>query len=75
MTKPAAPRSANITQTPPAGAGGAPAPAPTAAPDAPKTAGISWGWRVALFLWATAFICLLAYELLNTLVRSLSRMF
>jgi hypothetical protein len=50
-------------------------PAPTAAPDAPKTAGISWGWRVTLFLWATAFICLLAYELLNTLVRSLGRMF
>jgi hypothetical protein len=66
MTKPVAARSANITQAPPT---------PTAAPDAPKTAGISWGWRVALFLWATAFICLLAYELLNTLVRSLSRMF
>jgi len=66
MTKPATPRSANITQAPPA---------PTAAPDAAKTAGISWGWRVALFLWVTAFICLLAYELLNTLVRSLSRMF
>jgi hypothetical protein len=73
MTKPAAPRSVNITQAPPAGAGGAPA--PTAAPDAPRAAGISWGWRVALFLWATAFIWLLAYELLNTLVRSLSRMF
>jgi hypothetical protein len=70
MTKPAATRSANITQAPPAGA-----PAPTTAPDAPKTAGMSWGWRVALFLCATAFICLLAYELLNTLVRSLSRMF
>jgi hypothetical protein len=68
MTKPVAARSANITQTPPT-------PTATAAPDAPKTAGISWGWRVALFLWATAFICLLAYELLNTLVRSLSRMF
>ena len=45
------------------------------ASEAPKAAGISWGWRVALFLWATAFLCLLAYELLNTLVRSLSRMF
>ena len=66
MTKPAAARSANITQTPPAS---------TAEPEAPKPAGISWGWRVALFLWATAFVCLLAYELLNTLVRSLSRLF
>jgi hypothetical protein len=66
MTQPAASRSTNIQQTPLA---------PTAGPDAPKTAGISWGWRVALFLWASAFICLMAYELLNTLVRSLSRMF
>jgi hypothetical protein len=69
MTKPAATRSVNITQAPPAGA------ATPAAPDAPKAAATSWGWRVALFLWATAFICLLAYELLNTLVRSLSRLF
>ena len=36
---------------------------------------MSWGWRVVLFLWASAFICLLAYELLNTLVRSLARLF
>ena len=69
MTKPTATRSANIQQAPPATVETPPA------PDAPKTAGVSWGWRVALFLWATAFICLLAYELLNTLVRSLSRMF
>jgi hypothetical protein len=69
MTKPAATRLANIQQAP-QGAVEAPP-----APEAPKTAGISWGWRVALFLWATAFICLLAYELLNTLVRSLGRMF
>ncbi len=40
-----------------------------------KPAGMSWGWRVALFLWASTFICLLAYELLNTLVRSLARLF
>jgi hypothetical protein len=73
MTKPAASRSANIPQAPPPVAGALPA--PTAAPDAPKMAGISWGWRVTLFLWATAFICLLVYELLNTLVRSLGRMF
>ena len=43
-----------------------------AAPEAPKAAGMSWGWRVALFIWITAFVCLLAYELLNTLVRSLA---
>ncbi len=66
MTKPA-PRSANITQAPPLESPGA--------PDAPKAGAISRGWRVALFLWATAFVCLLLYELLNTLVRSLSRLF
>ena len=69
MTKPAAIRSANIQQAPPGVMETPPA------PDVPKPAGVSWGWRVALFLWATAFVCLLAYELLNTLVRSLSRMF
>jgi hypothetical protein len=66
VTKPAAAHSANIQQAPAA---------PIVAPDAPKTAGISRGWRVALFLWATAFVCLLLYELLNTLVRSLSLLF
>ena len=69
MTKHAVTRSANIQQTPQGAVETSPA------PDATKTAGISWGWRVALFLWVTAFICLLAYELLNTLVRSLGRMF
>jgi hypothetical protein len=69
MTKPTATRSANIQQAPAVGSEAPPL------QDAPVTAGISWGWRVALFLWATAFICLLAYELLNTLVRSLGRMF
>ena len=69
MTKPAVTRSANIQQTPPIAVEAPPA------PDAPKTAGISRGWRVALFLWATAFVCLLAYELLNTLVRFVSRWF
>ncbi len=36
---------------------------------------MSRGWRVALFIWMSAFVCLLAYELLNTLVRSLARLF
>jgi hypothetical protein len=47
---------------------------PPASAEAPKP-GLSLGWRVALFIWASAFVCLLAYELLNTLVRSLLRVF
>ena len=69
MTQPAARPATNIQEGPPS-----PAQAP-AAPETPKAAGMSWGWRVALFLWVSAFVCLLAYELLNTLVRSLARLF
>ena len=67
MTQPAARPATNIQQAPAV----AP-PAEPAAPEAPKAAGISRGWRVALFIWITAFVGLLAYELLNTLVRSVA---
>jgi hypothetical protein len=65
MTRPAARPSANIQQEPPAAATEPAAPA-----EAPKSAALTWGWRVALFIWACAFLCLVAYELLNTVVRS-----
>ena len=67
MTQPATPSSTSIQ----AGPGAAPA---DATPPA-KAAGLSFGWRVALALWAAAFLGLLAFELLNTLVRSIGRMF
>ncbi len=47
------------------------APADAGSAEAPKAARPTLPWRVALFLWASAFICLLAYELLTALVRSL----
>jgi len=42
--------------------------------EAPQGGGLTWGWRVALFIWASAFFCLLGYELLSTLVRSVSKL-
>ncbi len=71
MARPAAHQPASIQQEPAPSA----APADPASAEAPKTAGLTLPWRVALFIWASAFICLLAYELLTTLVRSLSRLF
>ncbi len=66
MTQPAGRPTTHVQQGPSAQA------APPVAPAAPKAAGMSWGWRMALFIWITAFICLLAYELLNTLVRTIA---
>jgi hypothetical protein len=31
---------------------------------------LHWGWRLALFLWATSFAFLLAYELLAALIKA-----
>jgi hypothetical protein len=62
--------------TPPStGIQAAPRPAPADATPPAKAAGLSFGWRVALTLWVAAFLGLLAYELLSTLVRSIGRMF
>ena len=69
MTRPAARQTVSIQQEAPAPAVVAPADAGSA--EAPKAARPTLPWRVALFLWASAFICLLAYELLTALVRSL----
>ena len=44
-------------------------------PEPAPAAGLSRGWRVALFIWASAFVGLVAYELLTTLVKSLGRLF
>jgi hypothetical protein len=71
MTRSAARPPEGIQPTPPA----PPAAGPAAPAEAPKAAGLSPGWRVALFVWATAFVFLLIYELLTTLVRSLPRLF
>jgi len=69
MTRPAAHPPTSIQQE-------APAVAPAEPPaEAPKAGGLSRGWRVALFVWATAFVFLLIYELLTTLVLSLRRVF
>ncbi len=66
MTRSAARPGANITTAPPA----APVdPSSAVQTEAPNAAGLSRGWRVAFFMWASAFICLLIYELLNILVR------
>lgn len=66
MARPAARQTTGVPQAP---AAAQPAP-PT---EAPKPAALSPGWRVALFIWAAAFVGLVAYELLTTLVRSLGR--
>ncbi len=66
---------ASIQSAPAAPEALAPADATAAIADAPKNAGLTLGWRVALFIWASAFVCLLGYELLSTLVRSLGRLF
>jgi len=71
MTRPTARPPAGIPQAPSA----APPADPPAAAEAPKVGGLSPGWRVALFVWATAFVFLLIYELLTTLIRSLPRLF
>ena len=68
-------QAASIQREQPAADPAAPADTAAAAVEAPKAAGMTWGWRVALFIWASAFVCLVAYELLTTLVRSLSRLF
>ena len=68
MTKSATPPSTGIQ--------GAPVAAPPAAAAPPANAkGLSFAWRVALTLWVIAFLGLLAFELLNTLVRSIGKMF
>lgn len=56
------------------GAGAAPA-ANADAPVAPSAAGggrLSFGWRLALFLWATSFVFLWLYELLAAVRRALT---
>ena len=68
-------RAAGIQPAPAAPAPAAAAPADPAAAETVKGAGLTLGWRVALFIWASAFVCLLGYELLSTLVRSLGRLF
>jgi hypothetical protein len=39
----------------------------------PGPAPLHWGWRLALFLWATSFAFLLAYELLAAVFKAISR--
>jgi hypothetical protein len=39
----------------------------------PGGATLHWGWRLALFLWATSFAFLLAYEWLAALFKAFSR--
>jgi hypothetical protein len=68
MTRPATPPSAGVKLQPTPHA-------ETGPTEAPQAAGLTPAWRVALFLWATAFLCLAGYELLTTVVRSLSRLF
>jgi hypothetical protein len=67
MTQPATPPSAGIPAVP--------GPAPADATPPAKATGLSFGWRVALTLWVAAFLGLLAFELLSTLVRSIGKMF
>ena len=55
-------------------AAGAGSPTPEATAPA-QAASLSFGWRVALTLWVAVFAALLAFELLNTLVRSIGRLF
>jgi hypothetical protein len=47
--------------------------APGAAPPVPPSPPLHWGWHLALFLWATSFAFLLAYELLAAIIKALSR--
>ena len=68
MARPARPTTSIQHEAPPSLAETGPA-------EAPQAAGLTPAWRVALFLWATAFLCLAGYELLTTVVRSLSRLF
>jgi hypothetical protein len=44
-------------------------PAPAAVPR------LHWGWRLALFLWATSFVFLLLYDVLSGLFRVLRWLF
>jgi hypothetical protein len=64
----------NVTREAPAP--GALPPPPLAAPGPPReepaTAAlpkVSWGWRLALFLWAASFVFLFLYELLMSIFR------
>lgn len=56
-----------VRAEPPAPPGG---PAPEAPPPPPR-ARISTGWRIALFVWVTAFGFLAVYELLSALFKLL----
>ncbi|HVS35747.1 MAG TPA: hypothetical protein VMS17_09200, partial [Gemmataceae bacterium] len=56
-------RTANLQSEQPAASAAAPAAAESA--EATQGTGLTLGWRVALFIWASGFACLLAYELLN----------
>ena len=74
MARPASRRSAQGQQDRPqvpARQGEQPA-APGAAPPAPPPPPLHWGWHLALFLWATSFAFLLAYELLAAIRNYLS---
>jgi hypothetical protein len=42
-------------------------------PTAPSAPPLHWGWRLALFLWATSFAFLLAYELLAALIKAFTK--
>ncbi len=75
MARSAARQPASIQQGPPPPAVAPADPASVGSAEEPKAAGLTLAWRVVLFIWASAFIFLLAYELLTTLVRSLSRLF
>jgi hypothetical protein len=53
----------------------APAPSETSEPPATttptaETSRLSWGWRLALFIWGTSFVFLFLYELLANLFLS-----
>jgi hypothetical protein len=41
--------------------------------EAPVAPPLHWGWRLALFLWATSFVFLLAYELLAAVFKAFSK--
>jgi hypothetical protein len=66
--------SAHVKQEKPAPPPPAPSAPEAAAPPEPARR-LHWSLRMALFLWASSFIALFAYELLTALVRLLGRLF
>ncbi len=39
-------------------------------PPSPPTSVVPWYWRLALFMWAVSYVCLLLYEWLAGIIKS-----